>query len=135
MERLSLQPLNPSTGIPYYRQIVNQITELVGSGQLQAGQPLPSVRELAADLLVSLITIRKAYSDLEAAGIVNRRQGKGTYVSLDVEQSTRKWSRTEGLTLLENAVGKAKRLGLTEDEILQHVTQLVGGCNGSTGTA
>ena len=114
---LSLQPLSEASGVPFYRQMVDQITELIRAGQLEEGQSLPSVRDLSSSMLVSLITVRRAYADLEAAGLVVRRQGRGTFVAPGVEQASREWSRVEAVGVVRVAVGRARRLGLKDDEI------------------
>ena len=66
---------------PIYEQISSQIKAAILSGDLEVGQALPSIRALANDLHVSVITTKRAYSDLEAAGFVETRQGKGSFVA------------------------------------------------------
>jgi GntR family transcriptional regulator len=73
--------LSNSSGVPYYRQIVNHVIYGVANGILKPGERLPTVRQLAVDLQVNLNTIAKAYSELELRGIVNTQQGTGTFVS------------------------------------------------------
>lgn len=73
--------LSNSSGVPYYRQIVNQVIFGVANGMLKPGERLPTVRQLAVDLQVNLNTIAKAYSELEIRGVVNTQQGTGTFVS------------------------------------------------------
>jgi GntR family transcriptional regulator len=73
--------LNNSSGVPYYRQIVNQVTYGVVNLILEPGERLPTVRQLSVDLQVNLNTIAKAYSELELRGIVNTQQGTGTFIS------------------------------------------------------
>jgi GntR family transcriptional regulator len=68
--------LNPQSGIPIYRQLVEQVTRLVAGGQLTAGTELPSVRELAELHTVNPMTISKAYTLLEAEGLLERQRGK-----------------------------------------------------------
>jgi len=109
--------LSNASGIPYYRQIINQIAEMIQSGLLEADSLLPSVRSLAGDLLVSLITVRRAYSDLENAGLIIRRQGFGTYVQKNVETASKKRSQNEARAILESALVKARQLGLDSNEI------------------
>jgi len=117
--------LSQASGVPFYRQIVDQIADLIRSGQLEAGAQLPSVRELAAQLLVSLITVRRAYSDLENAGLIVLRQGYGTYVADDVVAASREQALSDARAGLAAAIGRARRLGLdlgairtTLDELL-----------------
>ncbi|MFY2763939.1 GntR family transcriptional regulator [Arenimonas sp. MALMAid1274] len=66
---------------PMYQQIVDQITAKVMAGDWAAGQALPSIRELAAASRVSVITVRRAYEELERAGVIATRQGKGSVVA------------------------------------------------------
>ena len=73
--------INPANGVPIYRQIVNHTRYLVALGRLAPDEPLPSIRSLALELQVSPNTIVKAYEELEAHGIVQRRRGLGTFVS------------------------------------------------------
>lgn len=68
--------LNPQSGIPIYRQLVEQITRLIAGGQLAAGTELPSVRELALEHAVNPMTISKAYALLETEGLLERQRGK-----------------------------------------------------------
>src|SRR5205807_151336 len=73
--------ISPKDGVPIYRQIVNQVKYLVGSGRLDPGEELPPIRVLAEQLTVNPNTVARAYLELERAGIVTKRHGSGTYVS------------------------------------------------------
>jgi GntR family transcriptional regulator len=73
--------ISPRDGVPIYRQVVNQVKHLVGSGRLAAGEELPPIRVLAEQLVVNPNTIARAYAELEHAGVVTKRHGSGTYVS------------------------------------------------------
>jgi GntR family transcriptional regulator len=73
--------LAPSSGVPIYRQIVEQITYQIASGRLQDGERLPSVRDLARQLPANQNTVLKAYELLEREGLVDRRQGDGSFVA------------------------------------------------------
>jgi GntR family transcriptional regulator len=68
--------LNPQSGVPIYRQLFEQVRRMVASGHLQPGAALPSVRELAIQHAVNPMTISKAYSMLEAEGLLERNRGK-----------------------------------------------------------
>src|SRR5579872_7379367 len=68
--------LQPSSGVPIYRQLIDQVRRMVTSGQLTAGMELPSVREVAAEYTVNPTTISKAYSLLESEGLLQRHRGK-----------------------------------------------------------
>jgi GntR family transcriptional regulator len=73
--------INLGDGVPLYRQIVNQIRYMVATGVLAVGDELPPIRTLALELKVTPNTIVKAYGELEAAGVVRKRHGSGTFVS------------------------------------------------------
>lgn len=73
--------INLADGVPLYRQIVNQIRYMVATGVLVVGDELPPIRTLALELKVTPNTIVKAYGELEAAGVVRKRHGSGTFVS------------------------------------------------------
>jgi len=72
--------LDLKSGVPFHRQIVDQIRYGIASGRLLPGEQLPTVRELAVQLEVNPNTVRKAYSDLELLGILNTQQGTSTFV-------------------------------------------------------
>ena len=124
MTGLQLQ-LSEASGVPYYRQIVDQLEELIRSGQLQPKEQLPSVRELAGQLLVSLITTRRAYADLEQAGLIVRRQGYGTFVADEVVTASREQAREEAREALAGAIAQARRLGLGVTEVRSTVEELL----------
>jgi GntR family transcriptional regulator len=73
--------INLTDGVPIYRQIVNQVRYLVASGLLRPGEELPPIRTLALQLKVTPNTIVKAYGELEASGVIQKRHGSGTFVS------------------------------------------------------
>lgn len=124
MKRLPIQ-LSGASGVPYYRQIVDQVAQSIRSGQLPAKSRLPSVRELAAELLVSLITVRRSYADLEAAGLIVRRQGQGTFVADEIEVASREQARAESRAMLTDAVAGARRLGVTGNELRRLIEEVL----------
>jgi GntR family transcriptional regulator len=109
--------LSGATGVPYYRQIVDQIGQLIRSGQMGAGSRLPSVRDLSSQLLVSLITTRRAYEDLESLGLVVRRQGYGTFVAEEIEMASHEQAKSEAHAELTKVVDHGRRLGLSDQEL------------------
>src|SRR5215470_14998824 len=78
---LRLGPISAASPGALYRQIIDAIKREVAAGRLAPGSPLPSFRALAEELLVSLITVKRAYEELEREGIIFRRQGLGTFVA------------------------------------------------------
>jgi GntR family transcriptional regulator len=111
MDKLPIR-LSQASGVPFYRQIVDQLAGLIRSGQLPPHTRLPSYRELAPQLLVSLITVRRAYADLEAAGLIACRQGQGTFVAGEIETASRRQALAEARALVEDALARAGQLGL-----------------------
>ncbi|MCK6501819.1 GntR family transcriptional regulator [Myxococcota bacterium] len=107
--------LRQASGVPFYRQLHDQLSALITSGALPPGTLLPGVRQLAQDTLVSLITARRVYADLEAAGLVERRQGQGTYVRAPAPDA-RAQARDEARQVLADAVIRARQLGLADAE-------------------
>jgi GntR family transcriptional regulator len=73
--------IHPGEEIPIYRQIVRQVTDAVAGGRLKPGDRLPSHRELAAQLVIAPLTVKKAYDELERDGLIDTQRGRGTFVS------------------------------------------------------
>jgi GntR family transcriptional regulator len=117
--------LSQASGVPFYRQIVDQVADLIRSGQLPPDSQLPSFRELAPQLLVSIITVRRAYADLEAAGLIVRRQGQGTFVASQVEGASRRQSLAEARHHLAAALTRARQLGLDGPALRTHILKLL----------
>ena len=117
--------VHPSSGIPIYRQIIDQVEAMVIGGRLKSGQMLPSVRETATALGVNPMTISKAYARLEADTIVERVRGKG----MMVREQTVDGSATQRLANLrpsaESVVIRGRQLGLSDKQILDLVGQLL----------
>lgn len=100
-----------------YQQIMEQITQRIAVGDWPPNTPLPSIRELAVETKVSIITVKRAYLELEREGVIATQQGKGSWVngSLDIENVQR-----EELTQhLKQACQLAKSLGINEDKLVQ----------------
>jgi GntR family transcriptional regulator len=76
--------LDPKAGVPFYRQIIDQIRFGIASGSLSAGEQLPTVRALAVELKVNLNTVSKAYKELEIKNILETQQGTGTFIGKTV---------------------------------------------------
>jgi GntR family transcriptional regulator len=124
MARLPIR-LSEASGVPFYRQIVDQVAEQIRFGQLAPGTRLPSFRELGPELRVSLITVRRAYADLEQAGLIVRRQGQGTFVAEDVESTSRRRAIREARTQLAAAFVRARQLGLKGDALREFAGTLL----------
>ncbi|WP_331346228.1 GntR family transcriptional regulator [Cellvibrio sp. UBA7661] len=111
--------LNPQSGIPIYRQLVEQIRRMVAGGQLKAGDELPSVRDLAVEHAVNPMTISKAYSQLELEGILVRQRGKPMQVAAQQHSANSEYARLQHLQPhIEQLVLVAKQLEISDKVLL-----------------
>ena len=106
---------------PMYEQIMEQITTKVMAGDWRPGQSLPSIRELASASSVSVITVKRAYLELERAGVIVTRQGKGSFVA-ETQDLAKQLVREEFDAHLMGMVGAAHKLGMGEKEVVEHVS-------------
>jgi len=107
-----------------YQQIVDGLKRQVSEGRLPPGTALPSFRALAEELLVSVITVKRAYEELEREGIIYRRQGLGTFVANAAVDRSRDAKTERARELLREAVREATEAGLASREIV-HLLQSV----------
>lgn len=117
--------VHPSSGVPIYLQIKEQVNALIVGGHLNEGDMLPSVRDMAAELGVNHMTISKAYSRLEASGVVERVRGRGMKVLKPQTQGSTKARQQEIQPLIEQAIVRARQLGLSDSEILDVYQQVL----------
>ncbi|MHB8812156.1 MAG: GntR family transcriptional regulator [Steroidobacteraceae bacterium] len=116
---LQLAALSPGGAGPLYEQIVEAIRREVASGHLPAGSPMPSFRALAAQLAVSLITVKRAYEELERDGIILRHQGLGTFIAPGGDHRSRSERRSVAVEALRTAVRAGREAGLEDRELLK----------------
>ena len=117
--------LSHTDGRPMYLQIMEQIRRRVAVGDLKAGQPLPSIRQLAVDLRISVITVKRAYLELEREGVIATQHGKGSVVAPGADVGSRIYE--EELTQhLEQAVRLAALLGIGSRELQRRVRDTAG---------
>jgi GntR family transcriptional regulator len=113
--------ISPADGVPIYLQVVNQVKYLVASGRLAPGEELPPIRVLAERLVVNPNTVARAYRELEAVGIVEKRRTAGTYVS---DQGS-PLARRERLKILTERIDallvEAQQMDVSLEEILKLV--------------
>ena len=103
-----------NSGIPIYQQIAEQLRADILAGKLKEGEYLPSIRGLARDLRISVITTMKAYEQLEAEGLVTAAQGKGFYVNAQDSEMLKE----QHLRKVEEALLAAEIARMTEEELL-----------------
>lgn len=110
---------------PIYHQIEQQLQTLIASGFLAPGNALPSIRVLAKELEISVITTRRAYQNLEANGFIETKQGKGTFVR-EVSATIRKQVKSENvLDAMQEAVHIAHTYDYTKKEMIELFTKAV----------
>ena len=112
-----LLQVDATSPIPIYAQIVAQVRAGVAAGALIAGDPLPSVRQLAGELRINPNTVAQAYRELEREGLAYVQRGQGTFVA-EVGPERRSAERVDaGRALVEGMLNEAYRLGLSADEV------------------
>lgn len=122
--RFHLQ-INPSSGVPVYRQIMDQVRYYVAAGQLKPGDQLPSIRELAASLRVNPTTIVKAYSELQHGGDIDMQHGKGAFIAqsscpktkADIEREFRRLVVPLAATAVQMGLPARIAAGFLQDEM------------------
>ncbi len=112
-----LLPLSLAAPGALYEQIVSGIHTALANGQLPPGTPLPSVRQLAADTQVSVITVKRAYEELERDGIIHSRPGLGSFITDDALERSREKRLALAASLLAQAKSEAELAGLNPSQI------------------
>lgn len=107
---------DPLTSEPLYQQIIDQFTQQILSGALAAGKALPSIRQLAKEQNVSVITVKRAYLELERRGLIFTRPGKGSVVAGD-QSRAREETRQALETSMREVIQKASLLGLSDEKL------------------
>ena len=111
--------ISNTSGEPIYAQIVGQIRQMILQGELVSGTPLPSIRLLAKELQISVITTKRAYEELEREGLINSIVGKGSFVS----GADQEFIREQRLRIMENKmkeiIDESKLLGINFDEFTE----------------
>ena len=109
--------ISNSSNDPIYLQIVNQIKAMIMSGELSTGEALPSMRNLAMQMRVSLITTKRAYEELERDGFIETYTGKGSFVKAQNAELLKEENLRQAEEHLQKAVQKAKISGITFEEL------------------
>ena len=111
--------IDPKSGVPFYRQIIEQVKFAIARGVLATGEQLPTVRQLAVDLSINPNTVTRAYRELEIEGVLDTQQGSGTYVG-------RKKPRVDELEqqrmldqILTDMLARASSYGFSIEELLE----------------
>jgi len=116
--------LDLESGVPVYRQIIDQVTGAIASGTLSAGDQLPTVRQLAVDLSINPNTVIRAYREMEIRGVLDTQQGSGTFISdrkIEKDEVERKRRLDQ---LVSEFVARAGAAGFTVRDLLDQLSGL-----------
>jgi len=119
--------INAAGDKPMYEQVKDGIKQAILSGELKAHQLMPSVRQLSADLNVSMITTKRAYSDLEREGLIYTVAGKGTFVKTEDTKMLQEKHITEILNRLAEQVAELKKLNVPIERVTKELERIYGG--------
>jgi GntR family transcriptional regulator len=119
--------LDPASGVPLYRQIIDQVLLAVADGRLKPGMQLPTVRQLAVDLSVNLNTVAKAYREMEIRGIVETHQGTGTFVAERRPERTTGERKKALARLVDGFLSQLTSQGFSADEVAEALIERAAG--------
>jgi GntR family transcriptional regulator len=111
--------IDPASGVPFYRQVIDQIKYAIARDELKPGDQLPTVRQLAVDLAINPNTVSKAYSQLEILGILQTQQGSGTYISTQKVEVPDLERQKKLDTLCRDFISSAASYGFMLDELIE----------------
>ena len=115
--------LDLKSGVPFYRQIIDQVKSAIATGAISSGDRLPTVRQLAVDLSINPNTVSRAYTELELTGLVETQMGSGTFVGrLEIQRDEVERRRLLDLICRET-LSRASSNGFTLDDILNHLNE------------
>jgi GntR family transcriptional regulator len=116
--------ISNSSPDPIYEQVTRQVKGQIISGELREGDPLPSIRKLAQDLQISVITTKRAYEELQKEGFVDAVEGKGSFVAMQNKELLREKKMKLVEEKMSEAVDEARLLGITLPELREMLTLL-----------
>jgi len=122
---LQFGPISNAAAGPLYEQIVGAVAREIAAGRLNPGDLLPSVRKLAADLMVSVITVKRAYEELERAGLIFSRQGVGAFVAEGAGAALGSDPLAEVRAALNAAIAAARAAHLPDPQLFQILRTLL----------
>lgn len=117
--------LDLRSGVPVYRQIIDQVLARIASGRLTNGDQLPTVRQLAVDLSINPNTVIRAYRELEIRGFLDTHQGSGTFVSAQKVQQDDEERRRKLDAIVGESIARAGAEGFTARQVLDRLKELL----------
>lgn len=116
--------LDAHSGVPVYRQLIDQVQAAVATGALRVGDQLPTVRRVAVDLSINPNTVSRAYREMELRGILDTQQGTGTFVANNPVETTPEERLRQLAQLATEFVARAGSAGFTVRDLLEALQQL-----------
>jgi GntR family transcriptional regulator len=113
--------LNLESGVPVYRQIMDQVRGAMASGSLSAGDQLPTVRQLAVDLAINPNTVARAYRELELGGLLETHQGTGSFISTQKIKRGDAERERQLAQIVGDCVSRAGAMGFTVDDVVEYL--------------
>jgi GntR family transcriptional regulator len=117
--------LDLHSGVPVYRQIIDQVRGAIASGSLVAGDQLPTVRQLAVDLAINPNTVVRAYRELELGGLLQTHQGTGTFISAQKIRRGDAEREKQLAQIVADCVARAGAAGFTVEDLIEQLRGLV----------
>src|SRR5690242_1586946 len=117
--------LDLHSGVPVYRQIIDQVRSGVASGSLSAGDQLPTVRQLAVDLAINPNTVLRAYRELELGGLLETHQGTGTFISTQKVRGGEVERSRQLAQIVRDCVARAGAAGFMVEDLIEQLRELV----------
>ncbi len=125
--------VNPSSGVPLYLQLMEQVKHGIETGALRPGEQLPGIRPLAEELVMNPNTVAKAYRELEHEGVLELRHGAGAFVSAQAPAKKLTYTMRSGQTIVGAAIEKLRARGLSDEEIRRLFEAEIAGLNKAGG--
>ena len=113
--------LDPKSGVPFYRQIIDQIRYGIALGHMDAGDQLPTVRALAVQLQVNLNTVTKAYKELEIQDVLETQQGTGTFIGSSVVEIPARERKQKLASICQEFMNIASSYGFTVEQVIEEL--------------
>lgn len=123
-QRIYRFSLDPHSGVPAYRQIIDQVRGGIASGSLKAGDQLPTVRQLAVDLSINPNTVVRAYRELELSGLLESNQGTGTFISEQKIRGSEEERARQLAQIVGDCVARAGAAGFTVEDLMEQLREL-----------
>jgi GntR family transcriptional regulator len=111
--------VNATSFVPIYEQIKQEIVRLVAAGHLGVGEPLPSIRDLAAEIIVNPNTVARAYRELEQDGVVSTQKGRGSFITERAPADAERDLRAHLGRIMDETIAEARRFDLDDGAILE----------------